>query len=71
MDEKTEIQLFNEHEAVMAFNMGLHTAVYILEKAEHLSPQARRLLLQELKRDIQTTNTQPIHPQKEVAHTTP
>jgi len=36
----------------MAFNMGLQSAVYVLEKAERLSPRGLRYLKDELKKNI-------------------
>jgi hypothetical protein len=41
-----------EKETTMAFNMGLQTAIYVLEKAETLSAEGRRLLIEELKKQI-------------------
>ena len=38
----TYLQILAEEEATMAFNMGLQTAVYVLEKAEGLSAEGRR-----------------------------
>lgn len=39
-------------ETTMAFNMGLQTAIYVLEKAETLSAEGRRYLIEELKKQI-------------------
>jgi hypothetical protein len=39
-------------ETAMAFNMGLQTAIYVLEKAEALSAEGRRYLIEELKKQI-------------------
>ena len=36
----------------MAFNMGLQSAVFVLEKAEILSPEGRRHLIESLKKYI-------------------
>jgi len=36
----------------MAFNMGLQSAVFVLEKAERLSPEGRKCLIDELKKNI-------------------
>ena len=41
-----------EREAIMAFNLGLQTAIYVLEKAEELSSEGRRFLIEELKKQI-------------------
>ena len=41
-----------KEEAKMAFNMGLQTALYVLEKAEELSPEGRKYLIEELKKQI-------------------
>jgi len=45
-------QILTEKETVMAFNMGLQTAIYILEKAEKQSAEGRRLLIEELRKQI-------------------
>ena len=36
----------------LSFNMGLKTAVSVLEMAEELSPEGRRFLLEELRKQI-------------------
>ncbi len=41
-----------EQEVNMAFNMGLQTAVCVLEKSEELSPEGRKKLLELLKNNI-------------------
>ena len=41
-----------EKETNLAFNMGLQTAIYVLEKAEALSAEGRRYLIEELKKQI-------------------
>jgi hypothetical protein len=46
------LQILAEEEATLAFNMGLQTAIYVLEKTEKLSIEGRRLLLEELKKQI-------------------
>ena len=55
-----EIELYHhsltEREFTTAFNMGLETAVYLIEEAEMLSPGGRRLLLKELKKKIAENN---------------
>jgi hypothetical protein len=51
---KAEIyqQLLCERNETIAFNMGLHTALYVLEEAEKLSPEGRKYLLESLKQQI-------------------
>ena len=50
------LQILGEEEAFTAFNMGLQTAIYVLEKAEALSAQGRRFLIEELKKQIDRSN---------------
>ena len=50
-------RILTEKEAVMAFNMGLQTAIYVLERAEELSPEERRFLIEKLRRQIANTET--------------
>ena len=45
-------QIETTRETTMAFNMGLQTAIYVLEKAETLSAEGRRYLIEELKKQI-------------------
>lgn len=45
-------QIETTRETTMAFNMGLQTAIYVLEKAEALSAEGRRYLIEELKKQI-------------------
>ena len=52
MDQELYHHSLTEREFTTAFNMGLETAVYILETSEMLSPEGRRLLLKELKKKI-------------------
>lgn len=52
MTIETYEQIQPEREKTMAFNMGLQTAIYVLEKAETLSTEGRRFLLEELRRQI-------------------
>ncbi len=52
MNDETYRQLLTEREAAIAYNEGLKAAVYILERAEKLSPEGRRYLLEELKKQI-------------------
>ena len=49
---ETVAQIQTERETAMAFNMGLQTAIYVLEKAEELSAEGRRFLIEELRRQI-------------------
>ena len=49
---QTSTQLYAERETAMAFNLGLQTAIYVLEKAEELSAEGRRFLIEELRRQI-------------------
>jgi hypothetical protein len=50
---QTYAQMQTSKETTMAFNMGLQTALYVLEKAEELSDEGRRFLIQELKKQIE------------------
>jgi len=50
------LQMLAEREGVMAFNMGLQTAIYVLEKAENLSLEGRRFLIEELRKQIARSN---------------
>ena len=52
MNAEFYAQMQTDREASMAFNMGLQTAVYVLEKAEELSADGRRFLIEELKKKI-------------------
>ncbi len=52
------LQILGEREATMAFNMGLQTAVYVLEQAEELSEEGRRFLIEELRKQIASSNVQ-------------
>ena len=45
-------KILKEKEAKMAFNMGLQSAVYVLEKAENLAIMGLRYLLESLKKNI-------------------
>ena len=60
MGDETYRELLKEREVNLVFNMGLETAVYLLEEAEDLSPRGRRYLLESLKKQIADS---------EVAHT--
>jgi hypothetical protein len=52
MNEDSYNELLTEKEAAIAYNEGLKAAVYVLERAEKLSPEGRRYLLEELKKQI-------------------
>jgi hypothetical protein len=52
MKHYTDWKILKEKEVNMAFNMGVQSAVFILEKAERLSPAGRRYLIDELKKNI-------------------
>jgi len=39
------LHILAEEETTMAFNMGLETAIYVLEKAEELSAEGRSFML--------------------------
>ena len=52
MKHYTNWKVLKEKEVKMAFNMGLQSAVYVLEKAEKLSPRGLRYLLESLKKNI-------------------
>jgi len=52
MKRYTNWKVLKEKEVKMAFNMGLRSAVYVLEKAEKLSPRGLRYLKDELKKNI-------------------
>ena len=56
MQAETDQQIPTEKEAIMAFNMGLQTAIYVLEKAEVLSTEGRKFLIEELKKQIERSN---------------
>jgi len=52
MHTETYAQIQTEREMAIVFNMGLQTAVYVLEKAEELSAEGREFLLEELRKQI-------------------
>jgi hypothetical protein len=52
MKHYTNWKVLKEKEVNIAFNMGLQSAVYVLEKAEKLSPRGLRYLKDELKKNI-------------------
>ena len=53
MQVESAQQILTERELAIAFNMGLQTALYVLEKAEELSTDGRRLLIHELRKQIE------------------
>ena len=53
---ETYAQLNRGKETAMPFNMGLQTAIYVLEKAEELSAEGRRFLIEELRKQIERSN---------------
>ena len=52
MEHDTNWKVLKEKEVKMAFNMGLQSAVFVLERAERLSFRGRRYLLELLKKNI-------------------
>ena len=56
MKYDTNWKVLKEKEVKMVFNMGLQSAVYVLEKAERLSPRGLRYLTDELKKNIAKSN---------------
>ena len=52
MHAENYAQIPTDREATLAFNMGLQTAVYVLEKAEDLSEEGQRYLIEELRKQI-------------------
>ena len=52
MKHDTNWKVLKEKEVKMAFNMGLQSAVFVLEKAEGLSPEGRKSIIDELKKNI-------------------
>ena len=50
------LQILAEEEATLAFNMGLQTTIYVLEKADELSKEGWRFLIEELKKQITSSN---------------
>ena len=55
MFEEIYLQSLTEREFNIAFNMGLEAAVFVLEKAENLSPEGRKSLLDALKKQIEAS----------------
>ena len=56
MKHDAKWKVLKEKEVKMAFNMGLCSGVYVLEKAERLSPIGRRYLLESLKKNIEESD---------------
>ena len=52
MQDDTNWKVLKEKEVNIAFNMGLQSAVFVLEEAEGLSPKGRKYLIDELKKNI-------------------
>jgi len=52
MENKAYQDLLTQREATVMFNMGLRSALYILEKAETLTLEGRMHLHLELKKEI-------------------
>ena len=52
MQDDTNWKVLKEKEVDIAFNMGLQSAVFVLEAAERLSPEGRKYLIDELKKNI-------------------
>jgi hypothetical protein len=51
-----------ERELIAAFNMCMKTAVYVLEAAENLSPEGRRYMIKELRKQIAEIEVKPPYP---------
>ena len=60
MTNEIDLQSLTEREFNIAFNMGLEAAVFVLEKAEELSSEGRRHLLDGLKKQIEDSETGPL-----------
>ena len=45
-------KVLKEKEVTISYNMGLEIAVFVLEKAEALSPKGRKYLIDKLKMNI-------------------
>ena len=52
MEHENCQQLLTEREVSMVFNMGLQSALFVLEKAERLSSEGRKYLIGEMKKYI-------------------
>jgi len=52
MREEIYLRLLRERNETIAFNLGLHTAIQVLEAVENLSPEGRKYLLESLKQQI-------------------
>jgi len=53
MKHDTNWKVLKEKEVNISFNMGLEMAVFVLEMAEGLSPEGRKHLIDELKKNIE------------------
>ena len=56
--EPNQLRLLRQ-ETAMAFDMGLQNALYVMEKTEELSAEERRLLIEELRRQIAESERTP------------
>jgi len=52
MIESDYRQRLSEREAAVMYNLGLKKAVYILERADHLSREGRKYLTEALKKEM-------------------
>ena len=52
MKHDTNWKVLKEEEVNIAFNMGLRSAVFVLEKAQRLSSEGRKHLINELKKNL-------------------
>jgi hypothetical protein len=52
MQDDLSYKVYTVHDIYAAYNMGLEWAIMILEEAEKLTPEGRRYLIDELRRDI-------------------
>lgn len=57
MNRAAEQELLTERALAMAYDMGLSTAVYVLERAEKLSSEGRKCMLEALRAQIHETET--------------
>ena len=62
MDRKPYNLSMNERELIVAFNMCMKTAVYVLEAAENLSPVGRTYMVKELKKLVAEIDVKPPDP---------
>ncbi len=61
MNDAVEQELLTERALAMAYDMGLSTAVYVLERAENLSPEGRKCMVNELKSRLKDTEIDYTH----------